>query len=400
MTRLARSAPEKPGRAARDDLGFHVGRQRHLAHVHFEDLFAADHVRVRHHDLAVETAGPEQCRVEHVRPVGGGDQDHAFIGLETVHLDQKLVEGLFALVIAAAETGAAMTADRVDFVDEDDAGRVLLGLLEHVAHAARADADEHLDEVGTGNGEERHIGFAGDRTGQQRLTGARRADQQRALGDAPAEPLEFVGVFQEFDDLFDVFLGLVDAGHVVERDAAMAFGQKLGLGLAEAHGLAAAGLHLAHEEDPHRDQEQHGEPRDEHADQRRHPVLRRLDVDLDTLLMEAVDQVRVLGQVGEEPLSALELAGDLLAGNGHFLNISVVDLREQPGIADLVGGAALCRALEQVEQRYEQQRYDHPDGEISEVVHLEPVLSQSKRNAATTRAQVADPQYFLTHPIK
>ena len=77
------------GRAARDGLEVDVGRQRHLAHVHLEDLLAADHVRVRHDHLAVEAAGPQQRRVEHVGPVGGGDQDDAFVGLEAVHLDQQ-----------------------------------------------------------------------------------------------------------------------------------------------------------------------------------------------------------------------------------------------------------------------------------------------------------------------
>ena len=124
------------GRAARDHLEIDVGRQRHLAHVHLEDLLAADDVRVGHDDLPVETAGAQQRRVEHVGPVGGGDEDDAFVRLEAVHLDQELVQRLLALVIAAAEAGAAMAADRVDLVDEDDAGRVLLRLLEHVAHAA------------------------------------------------------------------------------------------------------------------------------------------------------------------------------------------------------------------------------------------------------------------------
>src|ERR687898_159897 len=50
---------------------------------------------------------------------------------------------------SGAQTGAALAADRVDLVDEDDAGGVLLGLLEQVAHTRGADADEHLDEVGT-----------------------------------------------------------------------------------------------------------------------------------------------------------------------------------------------------------------------------------------------------------
>ena len=192
------------GRAAGDDARLDVGRQGHLAHVHLEDLLAAEDIRVRHHDLAVEAARPQQRRVEHVGPVGRGDQDHALVGLEAVHLHQQLVEGLLALVVAAAQARAAMAADRVDFVDEDDAGRVLLALLEHVAHPAGADADEHLDEVGTGNGEEGHVGLAGDGTGQQRLTGARRSDQEAALGDLAAEALEFLRIAQVLDDLLQL----------------------------------------------------------------------------------------------------------------------------------------------------------------------------------------------------
>ncbi len=214
------------GRAARGGLQVHVGRQRHFLDVNLQDIFAADNVGVRNDNLAVETAGSQQRRIEHVGPVGGSDQNDAFIGFEAVHLDQQLVERLLALVIAAAEAGAAMAADRVDFVDEDDARRVLLGLLEHVAHAARADADEHLDEVGSGNGEERHIGFAGDRARDQRLAGTGRADQQYAARNASAQALEFTGVAQKFDDLLQILLGLIDARDVFKRDAAMRFGQK------------------------------------------------------------------------------------------------------------------------------------------------------------------------------
>ena len=54
---------------------------------------------------------------------------------------------------------------------------LLVGLFEHVADAACADADEHLNEVRTGNGEEGNVGFAGDRARDQRLAGAGRADQ-------------------------------------------------------------------------------------------------------------------------------------------------------------------------------------------------------------------------------
>ena len=57
------------------------------------------------------------------------------------------------------------------------------------------------------------------RLGQQRLAGARRADQQQAARNAAAELLEFLRVLQEVDDFLDFFLGLVAAGDVGEGDA-------------------------------------------------------------------------------------------------------------------------------------------------------------------------------------
>src|SRR4028118_898270 len=93
---------------------------------------------------------------------GAGDRDRAVVALDPVHLDEQLVERLLALVVPAAQPRAAVPADGVDLVDEDDARRVRLPLLEEVAHAARADADEHLHEVGARHREERAPRLAGD----------------------------------------------------------------------------------------------------------------------------------------------------------------------------------------------------------------------------------------------
>ena len=154
-----------------------------------------------------------------------------------------------------------MTADRVDFVDEDDAGRVLLGLLEHVADAGRADADEHFNEVGTRNGKERHIGFAGNRAGEKRLTGTGRTDKQHTARNAAAQALELAGIAQELDYFLKVLLGFVDAGNVLERHLAMRFGEKLRARLAEAHRAAtAATLHLPNEEEPDADDDDEWKP--------------------------------------------------------------------------------------------------------------------------------------------
>ena len=289
--------------------------------MHLEDLLAAVDVGVRHHDLAVEAARTQQRGVEHVGPVGGRDQDDAFIGLEAVHLDQQLVQRLLALVVAAAEAGAAMAADSVDFVDEDDAGRVLLGLVEHVAHAAGADADEHFDEVRTGNGEERHVGFTRDRAGKQRLAGAGRADEQHAARDLAAQPLELLRVAQELDDLLEVFLGFVDAGDVVEGDAAMRLGQKLGLGLAEAHGPAGAGLHLAHEENPDAEDEDHRQPRQQNAEDRARSVGLGPRVDRHALVFKPLHQRGIAGRIGLEAARIVDIgAGDAVAGDRYRLD--------------------------------------------------------------------------------
>ena len=72
-----------------------------------------------------------------------------------------MIQRLFALIMPAAEASAAMAANGVDFVDEDDARRVLLALFEEVADAACAHAHKHLHKIRTGNGEERDVGLAG-----------------------------------------------------------------------------------------------------------------------------------------------------------------------------------------------------------------------------------------------
>ena len=190
-----------------------------LARVHREDALAPAHVRPVDDDLAVEAAGPQQRRIEHVGPVGGRDHDDAFVRVEAVHLDQQLVQRLLALVVPAAEPRAAMAADGVDLVDEDDARRVALALLEEIAHAAtrrrrrtsRRSPSRDIEKNGTPASPA--TAFA-----SSVLPEPGGPEQQRALRDPPAQPLELLRLLQELDDLLQLLLGLVAAGDVLERD--------------------------------------------------------------------------------------------------------------------------------------------------------------------------------------
>src|SRR2546426_1639652 len=252
--------PRKAGSAPRQHLQLDVRRQRNPAGVDPEDLLPTLDVGPRHHDLAVEAARPEQCRVQHVRPVRRSDQDDAVVRLEAVHLDEELVQRLLALVMPAAEAGAPAAADRVDLVHENDAGGVLLALRKQVADPGGADADEHLDEVRPRDGEEGRVRLARDRFGEERLAGAGRADQEDALRDLPAELLELLGIPQELDDLAELLFGLVDASDVLKGDLILLLRDAARSRLAEREGLGAHALHLAHEEDPDADEQQHRHP--------------------------------------------------------------------------------------------------------------------------------------------
>ena len=89
--------------------------------MHPKDGFATLQIWIPDGHLTIEAAGPEQGRIQDVLPVGRGDDDDAEVRLETVHFDQQLVERLFPFFVAERVATAA-APDRVDFVDENDAG--------------------------------------------------------------------------------------------------------------------------------------------------------------------------------------------------------------------------------------------------------------------------------------
>ena len=144
-------------------------------------------------------------------------------------------------------------------------GEVSLACLEEVADAAGADADEHFDEVGAGDGEEGHVGLAGDGLGEEGLAACRgRRRAARRGGCARRVAGSFLGFLRNSTISVDLFLGLVDAGDVGEGDVGVFLGEEAVAGAAEVaeHADAAAGgADLAEEEEP--DDEEDEEPGDE-----------------------------------------------------------------------------------------------------------------------------------------
>src|ERR1019366_6794615 len=348
-------------RAAGQHSKIHVVIERNLASVHAQDLLAATDIGTRDHHAAVKAAGTQQRRIEHVRTVGGCDQDDAIVGLEAVHLDQQLVQGLLALVVSAAQARATMAAYGVNFVDENDAGGVLLALFEEVADAACADADEHLYEIGARDAEEGHVGFAGHRARQQGLAGSRRPNQQYALGNASAELLELLRLAQELDNFFQLFLGFIHAGDVFEGHLLLLHGEQSRLALAKRKCLIAATLHLADHDEPQRAQqhewrqvEQPGGPAS------RCRVLHR---DVDLLVLKDLVHVRIVprNRDMEPSLVVLEFATNLLAGHRHLGDVALIHLGEELGEVNFALLGARAAGLDDLPQQDARQHDYQPE---------------------------------------
>ena len=170
-------AGEAGGARGDDAGGPRPGASTHVRGRAPEDRLAPADVGPVDHHLAVEAAGPQQGR--------SSTSGRLVAAMMMTPLEESKpsisARSWFSVCSRSSwpptkpVAPARRLADGVQLVDEHDAGRLLLGLLEEVAHARGAHAHEHLDELGAGQEEERHVGLARHRPGQQRLAGAGRA---------------------------------------------------------------------------------------------------------------------------------------------------------------------------------------------------------------------------------
>ena len=159
---------------------------------------------------------------------------------------------MLTLVISTAVARASRPANRVDFINEQNAGRILFRLLKHIADAARTDTHKHLHKIRTRDREERHARFPRNGPRKKGLTRARRAFQQGPFGNFTAQSAKFLRILQKINNFFQLFFGFINARDIVKCDIALLFRQHLRAALAKAHGSAfATALHPVHEIDPH-----------------------------------------------------------------------------------------------------------------------------------------------------
>jgi len=115
---------------SRQHADIDVSAHRYFPRMHLQNTLAPFDVRTRNNHTAIEPTRAQQSGIQNIGPIGGSNQNHAFIGFKPVHFHQQLVERLLALIVPAAKTGAAMSAHGIDLIDKDDAWSILFSLNE------------------------------------------------------------------------------------------------------------------------------------------------------------------------------------------------------------------------------------------------------------------------------
>jgi len=133
-------------RAASQHGKIDIVSQRDLAGVHAQNFFASANVRTIDNNAPVKTSRPQQRWIENVgRLVAAIRITPSFDSKPSISTSNCSKS---ARAHRVHRRGLHhVTSNRVDFVDEDDARSIFLALLEQIAHAARAHADEHFHEV-------------------------------------------------------------------------------------------------------------------------------------------------------------------------------------------------------------------------------------------------------------
>mmetsp|Transcript_39864 Transcript_39864/g.95355 ORF Transcript_39864/g.95355 Transcript_39864/m.95355 type:complete len:354 (+) Transcript_39864:1131-2192(+) len=227
---LCQVCAHKAVRVCSDILQLDIWAQLHIFGVDPHDLQAAVVVRHTNVELPVEAPKAAQGLVNGVGPIRGADDHGLPATLHAIHQGQHL--GNHAPLDLTACL-VALRRDRVDLVDEDDAGSGLLGVGEEVAHARGADAREDLHKLRGRDAEERHACLTGHSLCEQGLSGARRPDQQSSLRDLRAELRVARRVLQEVHDLHELFFSSITARNIIELDVGVAILHNLCWGLAK-----------------------------------------------------------------------------------------------------------------------------------------------------------------------
>ena len=184
--------------------------------MHFQDCRTANFRRTVHCHMSVKSARSQQRRIKDVGTICGGNDNHRFSLLESVHFAQNLIQRLFSFIMSTTKARPPDAANGVDFVNKKNTGSTFLCRAEHVSNPARPDTHKHLDEFRSVNRKERNPRFASSGSGKQCFSRPWWPHQQHTFGDLCTQTLKFCGCLQKFHNFLQILFGMFHCRNIVE----------------------------------------------------------------------------------------------------------------------------------------------------------------------------------------
>src|ERR1041384_3233974 len=123
---------------------------------------------------------------------------------------------------------AALPANRIQLVDENNAWRLAFGLLEQIANTRRSDSNKHLHEIASAERKEWNTRFSSDGFRQQRFSCPRWTNEKHSFRNLGSQRLVALGVLQKIDHLLQFVFGFIAAGHIGKAHAGIPVGYQFG----------------------------------------------------------------------------------------------------------------------------------------------------------------------------
>src|SRR4030042_254729 len=184
----------------------------------FQNLLSTIDIGSVDHHMTVESPGSEKSGIQNLRSVGGGHDNHPWIGVKTIHLRQELIECLLLFVVSPHGIDPARLSEGIQFVNENNTGSMVLSLSKEVPDSCCSHSDNSLYDIKTTNGEKRDVRLSSHGSGEQGFSCSRHSHQEDSFRNLPTEALKLSRRFKKLHNLFHFLFRLINSSHIGKGD--------------------------------------------------------------------------------------------------------------------------------------------------------------------------------------
>mmetsp|Transcript_26590 Transcript_26590/g.48252 ORF Transcript_26590/g.48252 Transcript_26590/m.48252 type:complete len:366 (-) Transcript_26590:152-1249(-) len=290
-------------------------------------------------NFTVKTSGTKKGCIKNIHAIGGCNSDDSRVSIETVHLHQNLIDGLFSLIITSSKTCTTLPSDGINLINENNAGRILLRLRKDITNTRGTHTHKHLHKFRTRNRDKWHTGLSGHSLGQERFTGSGGSVEDDTAGNAASVLGIGLGLFEKVNDFDQFQFGTITSSHIFKGDTGIGSHLNFRLTLAKTHGVAlSASRHASssligisrQKEETRKEDRRENEALCQVSQSTR--LCHRQDRHINFVVGELGEEFRVVGEgfdleAGSVHVDSQELRA--VGREGHLFDTVLVDEREK-----------------------------------------------------------------------